>query len=73
MRQQDYDELQQELAAYPDILPEETLQEMEREYHLACAVECSHMEFMEFDEHTPLFFGLLLREVKRLRGASDDH
>ncbi len=67
MEQSDYDELQRELARYPDVLPEETLREMEREYLLACAVGCSHMEFMEFDEHTPLFFGLLLREVKRLR------
>jgi hypothetical protein len=67
MEQRDYDELQRQLATYPAILPESMLQEMEREYRLACAVGCSVTEFQEFDQHTPLFFGLLLREVKRLR------
>jgi hypothetical protein len=67
MEQHEHDELQQKLATYPAILPKETLQEMEREYRLACAVGCSVTEFQEFDQHTALFFGLLLREVKRLR------
>ncbi len=76
MEQRDYDELQRELAEAPAILTDEDLAEMERQYLAAASVDCSQSEFMEFDENTLLFFGLLMREVKRLRakeqGAGDE-
>ena len=73
MEQQEYDELQCELASRHDVLPEHTLRDMERLYHLAASVDCSVSEFQEFDEKSYLFFALLLREVKRLREQEDSN